>query len=124
MPNEKFTSGLKDLSYEVEVLSESRVVISYTPFDGKLKGKLIKVGIEVPPDFEMTPPTGLHISPALLVINESAPTHPERVAVSPFGKEWQYLSRPYEDRLGKKWKDSKRTVEAYMCFAEDILNTL
>ena len=123
MPNEKFTSGLKDLGYEVEILSETRAVIPYTPFEGRLKGQLIKVGFEVPPDFEITPPSGPHISPALLTINENVQTHPERVATSPFGPEWQYLSRPYKTNHGD-WKDSPRTIKEYMRFVQDILNTL
>jgi hypothetical protein len=123
MPNEKFVTGLKDIGYEVENLSETRVAISYTPFEGRLKGQIIKVGFEVPPDFEMTPPTGPHISPALLTINQDAPSHPERVAISPFGDVWQYLSRPFKSRNGD-WKDSSRTVKEYMRFVEDVLNTL
>lgn len=123
MPNEKFTSGLKDLGHEVEVLSENRVAIPYTPFEGRLKGQLVKIGFEVPIDFEITPPTGIHISPALLRLNEGALTHPDRVALSPFGTEWQYLSRPYQYN-GVSWANCSRTTHAYMRFVDEILNTL
>jgi len=123
MPNEKFITGLKDLGYEVEILSETRVAIPYTPFEGRLKGQPIKVGFEVPQDFEISPPTGPHISPVLLTMNESATTHPEKVLSSPFGSEWQYLSRPYQSSRGD-WNNSSRTVKEYMRFVEDILNTL
>lgn len=123
MPNEKFVSGLKELGYEPEKLSETRVAISYIPFEGKLKSQQLKVGFEVPSDFELTPPTGAHISPALLTVNESALTHPQKVAASPFGNDWQYLSRPFQYR-GKEWKDSVRTVNVYLQFIEEILNTL
>ena len=122
MPNEKFINGLKDLGHTVEILGDTRIIISnYLIEEGRLKGQTIKVGFEVPPDFEITPPTGPHITPCLLTINESATTHPEKVVASPFGPEWQYLSRPYPNNY---WPNSARTVKEYMRHIKHILNTL
>lgn len=122
-PNQKFVTGLKELGYSVEILSETRVAIPYIPFEGKLKGQQLKVGLEIPPDFEISVPTGPHITPPLLTINKNANTHPEKVLPSPFGTEWQYLSRPYPEK-GGGWKNTKRTVGVYMHYVEEILNTL
>lgn len=120
MGKEKFIAGLKEFGYSVEAKGDNRVVIDYTILEGKFKDRQIKVGFEVPPDFEVTPPSGPHLSPRLLPINPGAQNHNERAHESPlFGTDWEYLSRPYPN-----WTKTKRTVSVYMLYIKYLLETL
>lgn len=113
-----FISGLKELGYEVEDLGRNRIAFRYEIPFGRFKAKEIKLGFQVPPDFNLTPPSGPHISPHLLPINTGAPHHPERVHNSDFGQEWQYWSRPFPE-----WAKSARTVKEYMRYIRHLFET-
>jgi hypothetical protein len=117
MGRDKFKEGLEALSYKVELKDGDKIVIPFTIAEGRFAGQQIKLGIQVPADFEMTPPGGIHISPRLIPINTGAADH-KRAADSPFGTEWEYLSRPYT-----QWP-LKRTVKRYMEYVSYLLNTL
>lgn len=120
MGTEKFNEGLKDLGYEVEEKGNNRIAINYSITNGRFKDKKIKLGFEIPPDFEVTPPSGPHISPRLLPINPNGATHNDRAAESPnFGSEWEYLSRPFQN-----WAKTKRSVKEYMRHVKHLLETL
>jgi hypothetical protein len=122
MMNEKFWKGIEELGYKPEAIAgaDNRVAFDYEIEEGTLKG-VQRIGFEVPQDFEMSTPSGVHIKTRALTINPNANDHPQRVADSPpFGPEWQYLSRPYYD----DWAKSPRTVREYMLFIKHILNTL
>ncbi|VVB84927.1 Uncharacterised protein [uncultured archaeon] len=104
-----FLEQLKALGYNDAMLEGNRVKFTYQVMSGRFKDKTITMGFEIPQDFPLTPPSGPHISPRVLPLNPSAATHPERVAESPFGPEWEYWSRPFND-----WQNTNKTVEAYM----------
>lgn len=119
MPAQNFIDDLKALGYEPEVLSENRIAFSYVVPEGKFKDQTIKLGFEIPTDWNLTPPSGPHISPRLLPIKADAAGHPERVAESPnFGQEWEYWSRPYPN-----WPNSRRTVKEYMKYIRHLFET-
>lgn len=119
---EAFVQGLQELGYTTEDFGPTRVVFSYTIKEGRFKDRAIKLGIDVPADFNVTCPTGPHISPCLIPINPNG-TGNDRAANSPFGAEWQYLSRPFRDQqLG--WNRTSRDVKAYLHHVRQILNTL
>lgn len=113
-----FISGLKELGYQVEDLGRNRIAFRYEIPCGRFKAKEIKLGFQVPPDFNLTPPSGPHISPHLLPINTGAPRHPQRVHNSDFGQEWQYWSRPFPE-----WAKSARTVKEYMRYIRHLFET-
>jgi hypothetical protein len=118
MGRDKFKSGLEALGYTVELQGEDKVIVPYRIVEGRFAGQNIKLGVQVPADFEMTPPGGIHISPRLIPINAGAPDHSRAADSQPFGPEWEYLSRPYN-----QWA-RKRTVKRYMEYVADLLNTL
>lgn len=120
---EAFNAGLKELGYEAEDLGGNRIGFTYLIGAGRFKDQTIKVGIEVPADFNVTCPTGPHISPRLIPINPGAAGN-DRAAESPnFGKEWQYLSRPFVDQQAG-WNRTTRDVKAYLRHIKRILETL
>jgi len=123
MGKDDFVSGLKGMGSEARDLGENRVAIeNYVIKSGRFNGRIVTVGIEIPPDFPVTPPTGPHITPCLLPINPNGATHTDRTAPSPsFGAEWQYLSRPFPNG---SWPKTKRTVPVYMSFIRQLLETL
>ena len=115
---DRFAAELEDLGYKVSRLGENRLTINYRIGEGRFQDRQIKLGFEVPTDFELSAPGGPHISPRLIPINPSAPAHPERSATSSFGDNWQYLSRPFHE-----WS-LKRTVKRYLEYVAHVLNTL
>lgn len=118
MGRDKFKEGLEALGHTVELKDPDIVVIPFVIGEGRFAGQQIKLGFQVPQDFEMTPPGGPHISPRLIPINTGAPDHARAAESAPFGAEWQYLSRPFD-----QWA-LKRTVKRYMEYVAHLLNTL
>ena len=120
MGKEKFTSGLRELGYEPQDSGNDRVIIDYTIQDGKFSGQKIKLGFEIPVNFEIEPPHGPHLSPRLVpTINPSSQNHSERIHESPFGVDWEHLSRPYPN-----WPKTDRSVRVYMMHIKRLLETL
>jgi hypothetical protein len=118
MGKDKFKLGLEELDLQPEIKDDGKIIIPFVVDEGRFAGQHIQVGFEVPSDFEMTPPGGLHISPRLIPINPSSEDH-SRAAESPFGPEWEYLSRPFRG----KWA-LQPTVKRYMAHIIDLINTL
>lgn len=118
MGTPEFIKGCEEISIPAQRLNDNRIIFPYVIPCGRFKDQAIKIGIEVPLDFPLTPPSGPHISPHLLPLNSSAPRHPERVAESSFGPEWQYWSRPF---LG--WSNTDRTVKTYMAHIRHLFDT-
>ena len=117
-----FSQGLRELGYNAEDCGNSRIAFDYTIKEGRFKDRLIKVGVEVPPDFNVTCPTGPHISPRLVPMNPNG-TGNDRSADSGFGADWQYFSRPFRDQQ-EGWNRTKRDVKAYLRHIRQILDTL
>jgi hypothetical protein len=116
---QEFERQLRDLGISPDPeLSDSRLSFDYDISSGRFKGQRIKVGVEVPPNFPMTPPGGPHVMPRILPINEGAPNHPDRVAQSPFGDAWEYWSRPF---IG--WKGTEG-VGRYLAFLDYLFDTI
>lgn len=119
-----FSEGLKELGYVPEDLGENRLAFEYTIGAGRFKDKVIKVGVEVPTDFNVTCPTGPHISPRLIPINPSGAANDRAAESQNFGAEWQYLSRPFADQRQEGWNRTNRDVKAYLRHVKRILETL
>jgi hypothetical protein len=117
MGRDKFQEELVALGHTVELKDADKAIIQFKIAEGRFAGQEIRVGFQVPQDYEMTPPGGIHISPRLIPIN-STPTDHSRAVDSPFGGEWQYLSRPFD-----QWAH-KRTGKRYMEYVAHLLNTL
>jgi hypothetical protein len=118
MGTDTFKEGLAALGYTVELKDQDKLMTQFVVAGGRFKERQVKLGFQVPPDFEINPPGGPHISPRLIPINPNAEDH-SRAAESPFGPEWEYLSRPFPSQWARK-----RTVKRYMEWVSELLNTL
>lgn len=77
-----------------------RVLFTLVVPAGTLVGQERRIGVDVPPDFPLTPPPGPHVSPPT--------THPAgAVHASALGPDFVYWSRPAtkwaEDRSTRAW---------------------
>ena len=115
---EEFARQLRDdVGIEPEILDGSWLSIPHRIERGAHAGKDVRIAFDVPPDFASTPPSGPHVSPRLRP-NSDLDRHPDRVADSPRGDGWMYLSRPFQ-----KWT-AKRGVAGYLAFVHGLLETL
>jgi len=113
-----FLAGLKTLGYVATEIAPGRVAFPYKVASGKFAGREIRLGFEVPGDFNLTPPSGPHLSPRLLP-NQSGGTHPDGgVHDSPFGPDWQYWSRPLSH-----WNQTEKTVKVVMAHVRRLFDT-
>lgn len=120
MGKEKFISGLKELGHDPQDAGGNKIMIDFVIGGGRFSGQKIKLGFEVPDNFEMEPPHGPHFSPRLIpTINTSSQNHSERIHESPFGADWEHLSRPYPN-----WPKTARTVRVYLMYVRRLLETL
>lgn len=118
-----FVEGLKALGFDPEDRGDNRLAFKYTIGAGRFKDRIITVGIDVPADFDVTCPTGPHITPRLIPINTGAMGN-ARAADSNFGPEWEYLSRPFSDPQQSGWGRTNRDVKAYLKHIKRILEGL
>lgn len=106
-----FVSGLQALGYQPEIIDAAarRLAFDYEVQSGKHTGQVYKLGLEVPQDFPLTPPSGPHVK-AILHQTGLSGAHPtSNIQDSGFGAGWQYWSRPVPD-----WAQSKKTAASYM----------
>ena len=119
MAQADFLAQLTDLGYDATELAPGRVVFPYTVESGRFAGKEVRVGFEVPGDFNLTPPSGPHIFPRLLP-NESGGAHPSGGIHDSqnFGPDWHYWSRPLSH-----WNQTDRTVRAVLAHLRHLFDT-
>lgn len=113
-----FCEGLRGLGCAPTSVAgkPDHVVIDYEVETGKFAGAKLRLGLIVPPDFPVTPPSGIHVA-ALIHPFKGDGQHPtggiHRDHALPFqtalGGTWQYWSRPPGN-----WATGKKTVAAYM----------
>ena len=115
MANQEFIKQLKELGHNPEEIGDDKVSFSFTIPVGKFAGQQITLGFVVPPDFPSGVPSGIHISPQILPLNPNASGHPEKVADSPFGSEWEYWSRPMHH-----WANTQRNVKEVMRYVNKL----
>lgn len=120
MGKEKFIAELLQMGYHPDDNKGNLVIIDYVILSGRFANQKIKLGFEVPDNFEVEPPHGPHFSPRLIpTINTSSTNHSERIHESIFGTEWEHLSRPYPN-----WSKTNRSVRVYMMHVKRLLETL
>lgn len=119
MSSNDFVKQLKQVGYEVVVLDGDKVYFPYVIPTGRLARKEIRLGFQVPGDFPVTPPSGPHVSPHLLPLQQGG-VHPNGgIHASPFGSDWQYWSRPLSH-----WSQTKRTVRDVLAHVRHLFDTL
>ena len=84
-------AGLRAVGYEPRQVATAEngefTVFDYDVEVGSRAGQSVQIGLQAPPDFPVTPPSGPHVSPRL--------NHPGgNVHPSPLGERWEYWSRP------------------------------
>jgi hypothetical protein len=118
-----FEAGLKELGYTVEDLGANRLAFAITLADGRFEGQEVRVGLEIPPDFNVTCPTGPHISPQLIPLNPGGSGNDRSTASPNFGSDWQYSSRPFGEQQ-QGWSKTTRTVKDYVRHVKRVLHAL
>jgi hypothetical protein len=86
-------------------------------------GREVKVGLEIPSDFNVTCPTGPHISPRLIPLNPGGTGNDRATETPNFGADWEYLSRPFGEQQ-QRWNKTKRTVKDYVRHVKRVLHAL
>jgi hypothetical protein len=110
---------LRALGFSVEPMGPDRVAFPYLIDVGPRVGELIQLGFIVPGDYNLSCPSGPHVSP-LMYPNQSGGVHPTGgVSDSPFGADWQYWSRPFTE-----WARSARNARAYMAHVRHLFARL
>lgn len=114
-----FAQELRDNGHTVHGVSADRVTFSYSALGGGYAGPSLRVGVVVPATFPDEPPGGIHVHPRRRPDNPGASAHPERVAQSLFGGDWEYWSRPFPG-----WAtEAHRSVRGYRLWIDHLLAT-
>lgn len=114
-----FLDQLRQLGYNPNDLGDGKVCFPYTVPVGRFCGQEVQLGFRVGDDFPLNPPSGPHVSPRLLPLNQSSNRHPEGgVHASEFGADWEYWSRPFPG-----WAGTDRTVKTYMAHIRHLFAT-
>ena len=135
-PIEQFCEGLRALGYEPEVRPDAQagvgkfVVFDYEIEIGPRRGEIIRLGLQVPPDWPMSPPSGPFVSPHLLPVRpESGRGRPWDNVHEAQGRgvdlpegEWQYWSRPFPGSPG--WGSTEKTVATYLRHIRTLVGEL
>lgn len=110
-----FADQLRQAGMEVVELPDHHIQIpAYRVEVGKFEGLEVDIGIVVPADFSLSPPSGPHIR-KLIHENRSDGDHPAGHIHSSvdhskhFGAGWQYWSRPHPN-----WSSGARNALRYM----------
>src|SRR5438105_3427558 len=114
-----FIVQLKELGVDASEVAPGRVIFPYTVESGRYAGEQIRLGFEIPGDFNLTPPSGVHVSPRLLP-NQSGGSHPSGGVhdSANFGADWHYWSRPLSH-----WNETDKTVRAIMAHIRHLFDT-
>ena len=126
-----FAEGLQQLGFVPAFLKQhaDHLFFEYKVQSGRLLGREVRLGFQVPADFPLIPPSGLNVSPHVHPINPSQDgTHPtfaiHEAQAKPFEKEvggsWQYWSRPFPQ---SEWASSKKTAAIYMAHVWRLWDT-
>lgn len=119
MGRAEFIEELKSCVGEVHEHGDGKASFLFIPEVGRLKGQQFKIGYEIPPDFNATPPSGVHVSPRIYP-NQSGGTHPAGgISDSALGSEWHFWSRSMPH-----WPQTKRTVKDVLAHLRRLFATL
>lgn len=110
-----FAEQLRATGVEVEEMGDGHVMIPrYRVPDGKFEGLVVDIGIVVPSDFPLSPPSGPHVHKLIHANRSDGPhpeghIHPSKKHSKHFGDGWQYWSRPHPN-----WASGARNAIRYM----------
>lgn len=105
-----FLAALAARGYAVARHNEF-AVFTYVVEVGSRAGQEFRVGLQIPPDWPLSPPPGPHVSPRI--------GHPDgAVSGSPLGTDWEYWSRPAQN-----WA-ADRSMRAYLRHLRTLFSQL
>ena len=110
-----FAKQLRDAEFDVVELGDDHIMIpEYRVPVGKFEGLQVDLGIVVPLDFSLSPPSGPHVHKLIHENRSDGPhpdghIHPSSKHSKHFGDGWQYWSRPHPN-----WTSSGRNAVRYM----------
>ena len=116
-----FAKQLRDAGANVLELGENHVMIpAYRVPEGKFEGLEVDLGIVVPADFPLTPPSGPHVHKLIHPNRKDAPHPHGHVHASVkhsehFKDGWQYWSRPYPN-----WSSGAKNAVRYMEYVREL----
>lgn len=118
-----FIEQLKTINIDATIEDKSWVVFDFQVEGGTFANQRIKMAINVPLDFPLTAPSGIHFTPRLRPLNmDSGAIHPERshpCQYEAWKENGEYWSRPFP-----KWNDEKRkNAQTYMAFVRQLWET-
>lgn len=118
MARAEFLEALEALGLEFELIGETRIAIKYAIDMGTFAGREIRLGLETGDDFPLNPPAGgIHVTPRLLEQHPGGEPPLGGINDSPFGAEWQYWSRPFQN-----WATTDRSARTYMAFVRQLFS--
>lgn len=113
-----FAQQLRDAGVSVEEPHGDRVVFAYSAVGGGYALPALRVGVVVSETFPDEPPGGVHVHPRHRADNGGA-QHPQRVAGSVFGADWEYWSRPFPGWAHQPAKNAR----TYLRWVDHLLET-
>lgn len=121
-----FKKQLMEMGFEPKERGNDCLSFSYKILCGKEEGRIIELGLHIPPQFPDIPPSGPHITPHLLPLNTNGGSHPlggvhssQNRHRDAFNATWQYWSRPFNG-----WASTDRSVKAYLRHINHLMDTL
>lgn len=120
----RLVAELVELGYQPAMPEPDFVAVRYHVEVGSLADDEVEIGFKVPPDFNLTPPSGLLVRPHILPLNQNGGEHPW-CGVHPCttgginDATWQYWSRPHPD-----WPSGSRDAQALMEHVRHLFATL
>jgi hypothetical protein len=112
MSQQDFIGELKALGHGVQIKDGNLITFPYVVPLGRFQGQAITLGFAVPGDYPLSCPSGPHITPRLLPMNDGGEhPHGKILGSDQFGGDWQYWSRPFLE-----WSKTKRNAKEYMAY--------
>jgi hypothetical protein len=130
MSQDNFAEELRGLGFEMSETDAAcgRIArFSYEVPTGTHVGELVRLGFLVPPDYNLTCPSGPYVSPLVLPINTDTSEPPfggvhvadQAQPAAGFGPDWEYWSRPFPG-----WPASTRDARAYMAHIAHLFDLI
>jgi hypothetical protein len=116
-----FIEQLRAMGYEPQDRGDGKIAVPYTIETGKFTGQQIKLGFVAADDYNLNPPSCVHVSPHLLPLHPGSDLPHPAGGVHPnqsFDGDFQYWSRPI-----KHWQATERTARAVIAHVRRLFDT-
>jgi|SRR5712692_9781032 len=121
MARADFIEELRAMGYNPEDCGDGKVAVPYTVETGRFAGQQIRLGFVVADDYNLNPPSCVHVSPHLLPLHAGGDLPHPAGGVHPnqsFDADWQYWSRPIQH-----WQRTERKARVVMAHVRRLFDT-